>query len=108
MSTNTATQAQGSTATATTATTEGAAPAVTTVTATSATPAAKKAKITDSIVATLRSLEEGQTMTISELSDKMGGVKRETLQATLSQMVKAKRVEKVVTGKRQPGYKAAK
>lgn len=80
--------------------------------ATTGTPAvsasAKKQKITDTIVSTLRKLEEGQTMTISELSAHMGGVKRETLQATLSQMVKAKRVEKVTTGKRQPGYKAAK
>ena len=104
MSTQTAPQ---STAPATTpATTEASAP-VTAVTTASATPA-KKQKITDTIVSTLRSLEEGQTMTIAELAEKMGGVKRETLQATLSQMVKAKRVEKVVTGKRQPGYKAAK
>ena len=79
-----------------------------TATTAQATAPAKKQKITDTIVTTLRGLEEGQTMTIAELSTKMGNVKRETLQATLSQMVKAKRVEKVVTGKRQPGYKAAK
>lgn len=71
-------------------------------------PQGKKSKITDSIVSTLKGLGEGETMTIADLSAKMTSVKRETLQATLSQMVKAKRVEKVVTGKRQPGYRAVK
>jgi len=71
-------------------------------------PEAKKIKITDTIVAVLLKLEEGQTMSILDLSSQMSQIKRETLQATLSQMVKTKRVEKVITGKRQPGYKAAK
>lgn len=66
---------------------------------------AKKGKITDRVVSNLRTLGEGQTMTISELGAKMPEIKRQTLQATLSQMVKAGRVEKVKTGKRQPGYK---
>lgn len=99
MSTQTVPQVQS-------ATTETAPVTATTTTATAT--STKKPKITDSIVATLRGLEEGQTMTITELAVKLPETKRETLQATLSQMVKAKRVEKVVTGKRQPGYKAAK
>lgn len=99
MSTQTVPQVQS-------ATTETAPVTATTTTATAT--STKKPKITDSIVATLRGLEEGQTMTITELAVKLPETKRETLQATLSQMVKAKRVEKVVTGKRQPGYKATK
>lgn len=94
MSTNTATQTQGATA----QTTE--------TTATTTTPAVKKGKITDTIVSTLQQLPEGQVMTIAELSEKVPHVKRATLQATLSQMVGKNRVVKVVTGNRQPGYKA--
>lgn len=99
---------QPATQSAPVSTQESSAQAATTGTPAASSASAKKQKITDTIVSTLRKLEDGQTMTISELSAHMGGVKRETLQATLSQMVKAKRVEKVTTGKRQPGYKAAK
>lgn len=67
---------------------------------------AKRQKITDRIVSNLRTLEDGQTLTISELYMRMSDVGEKTLQATLSQLVKAGRVEKVKTGKRQPGYKA--
>lgn len=94
MSTNTATQA--------------AVAAPETQTAVAETATAKKSKITDSIVNHLKTLPEDQVMTITELSEKIPGVKRDTLQVTLSQMVKSGRVEKVKTGKRQPGYKAKK
>lgn len=102
---NTATQA-ATTATAT-ETSEAVVQPVQETTAPAA-ATAKRQKMTDRIVATLRGLEENQLLTIAELSAKMSDVKRETLQATLSQLVKAKRVEKVTTGKRQPGYKATK
>lgn len=94
MSTNTATQA-------------AVAPETQTAVAETTAPA-KKSKITDSIVNHLKTLPEDQVMTITELSEKIPGVKRDTLQVTLSQMVKSGRVEKVKTGKRQPGYKAKK
>lgn len=91
--TNTATQTQG-------------AQAQTTEQTTTPTTTVKKGKITDTIVSTLQQLPEGQVMTIAELSEKIPQVKRATLQATLSQMVGKNRVVKVVTGNRQPGYKA--
>lgn len=72
----------------------------------------KKQKMTDAVVATLRALPEGQLMTIEEVENavkaKMPGLKGGSFQSTLSQLVKANRVEKVKTGKRMPGYKATK
>jgi len=76
-----------------------------TTTPVSTVKAEKKSKITDTIVSILQQLPDGQLMTISEISQRMPHVKRQTLQATLSQMV-GKRVVKVATGLRQPGYKA--
>ena len=105
MSTQTATQAQPAAQTAATEATTTATKAP--VTATASTTPAKRQKITDRIVASLRGLEETQVMTVSELYAKMSDVGEKTLQATLSQLVKAGRVVKVKTGKRQPGYKAA-
>lgn len=102
MSTQTATSQAASTATVST---EAVAQPQTVETSQSATPSVKKEKLTNRIVDTLKALNEGETLKISEISDRLPDVKKETLQATLSQLV-GKRVEKVPNGTRQPGYKA--
>jgi predicted transcriptional regulator of viral defense system len=103
MSTQTATQPQTTNA----QTTTGATTAVEGTT--TAAPPVKKQKITDRIVSLLTaSTESDQLMTVSEIYTHLAEVSKGTVQATLSQLVKAGRVSLVKTGKRQPGYKVEK
>jgi len=67
--------------------------------------AAKRQKITDRVVQVLKTLPENATMTRSEINAQMPEVSDKTLQPTLSTLVRSKRIEKVKTGRRQPGYK---
>lgn len=79
-------------------------------TETTSTAPVKRQKITERIVAHLKKsvAEKGEKEGLQKISDlysAMSDVERGTLQATLSQLVKAGKVEKVKTGERQPSYR---
>lgn len=71
---------------------------------------AKKEKLTARITAVLSACAPGATLNVSEIQTQLGATddkSRNVVQSTLSQLVKKGRVEKVTTGRRQPGYRVA-